>query len=169
MRHDKHCCYQNDRNTVLIPFCLQLLTWSLWASQINPGIPPGTLPAPKEIPSKAVEKTFSRLFPNLWTPAPENASGPAWKRWLLYFPQLLSVRWNLNQILTQLMHTSWTAVQQMQPPPFAACQICSFTVQSHFTWHLSSFWDPSQFTPMFSLLWLFGLPVSFTAPRFQLT
>lgn len=86
MRQDKHCCYQNDRNIVLIPFCLQLLIWSLWASQINSVIHPGILPALKEIPSKTIQKTFSKLFPNLWTSAPQKTSELAWKRWFLYFP-----------------------------------------------------------------------------------
>lgn len=166
MRQDKHCCYQNDRNTVFIPFCLQLLIWSLWASQINSVIHHGILPAPKEIPSKTLKKTS--LFPNLWTSASQKTSQPAWKRWLLYFPHGLLVRWSLNQILTQPIHSSGTAVQQMQPPSFDACQICFLTVQSHFTQHLSSFWDFHN-SLMFPLQLLFWLPLSFTSPRFQLT
>lgn len=164
MRQDKHCCYQNDRNIVLIPFCLQLLPWSLWASQINSVIHPGIPPAPKNIPSKTVEKALSALFPNLWASAPQKTSEPAWKRWLLYFPSACLSGGTSNQILAHL--NLWNFCSANAPPTFWC--LSNLLLHSPKPFHLSSFQDPSQLTLMLPQFH-FWLPVSFTAPRFQLT
>lgn len=136
MRQDKHCCYQNDRNTVLIPFCLQLLIWSLWASQINSVIHPGTLPAPKEIPSKTVEKTFSKLFPNLCTSTPQKTSEAAWKRSILVFSPMLTCQVE-PQPDSNTLEPLELLFTKCSLPPFDACQICFFYCPKPF--HLSSF------------------------------
>lgn len=168
MRQDKHCCYQNDRNIVLIPFCPQLLIWSLWASQINSVIHPGILPAPKEIPSKTPKKNFLRVISKSVNLCATKYFRTSMKTVAFAFSPELTCQVEPQPTLTQWICTSGTAVQQMQLH-FDACQICCFTVQSLFTQHLSSFWEPSQLTLMFPLQLLFWPRVSFTSPRFQLT
>lgn len=105
MRQDKHCCYQNDKNIILTRFCLQLLIWSLWASQINSVIHPGILPAPKEIPSKTVEKLSLGYF-QICEPLHQKGLQNQHKNSFCIFPSAHLSGGTLNQFLTQLICTS---------------------------------------------------------------